>query len=137
MENRLIYITEFDFDRLQAMIGTANLSRLDKAHLRELKAELEQAEIVAPQEIPPDVVTMNSRVRLRDLDSKEDLTYSLVFPNEENIEQQKISILAPIGVALIGYRVGDVIKWTVPGGVRRLTIKEILYQPEAAGDYHR
>lgn len=137
MEKRLVYITEFDADRLKALIGTANLSRLDKAHLRELKEELEQAEIVEPQEIPPDVVTMNSRVRLRDLDSKEDLIYSLVFPNEANIQQNKISILAPVGVALIGYRVGDVIKWPVPGGVRRLKIKEILYQPEAAGDYHR
>ncbi len=137
MEKRTIYITEFDSDRLDSLISTSSLGKLDKQHLLELKTELDRAEIVSPQEIPADVITMNSQVRLHDLDSGEEMVYTIVFPHEANIQQNKVSILAPVGVALIGYRLGDVVEWPMPGKVRRLEIKEILYQPEAAGDYHR
>ena len=84
-----------------------------------------------------DVVTMNSEVLVRDLDSKKEMTVTLVFPSEADLEQGKISILAPVGTALLGYRVGDTIEWKVPGRVRRLRVEKVLYQPEAAGDYHR
>lgn len=131
-----IYITEFDLNRLQALIQQANPQDRDKHHLQKLSEELEQAEIVSPEEIPNDVITMNSRVRLRDGDTGEEITYTLVFPRNADIQKQKISILAPIGTALIGYRVGDIIEWNVPAGLRRLKVEEILYQPEAAGDYH-
>ena len=79
---------------------------------------------------------MNSKVCLRDLDTGEELEYTLVFPGDANLEAGKISILAPVGTALIGYRSGDRISWTVPGGIRKLKIIKVLYQPEAAGDYH-
>jgi regulator of nucleoside diphosphate kinase len=78
---------------------------------------------------------MNSRVRLKDLETNEEKVYTLVFPSEANLEQQKISILAPIGTAILGYRVGDTVEWRVPGGIRKLRLEEILYQPEAAGQY--
>ena len=97
---------------------------------------MERAEVVAPRDVPTDAVTMNSTVRLRDLGSGKELTYTLVFPNEADVDQGKISILAPIGTAMIGYREGDVIEWEVPSGLRRLKVEEVLYQPEAAGDYH-
>ncbi len=93
-------------------------------------------QVVSSTEIPKDVITMNSQVRLKDLDSGEEVIYCLVFPHAADSKQQKISILAPIGTALIGYRVGDIIEWNVPAGLKRLKIEEILYQPEAAGDYH-
>lgn len=80
---------------------------------------------------------MNSRLRVRDVDSGRDLTLTIVFPSDADLEQGKISIVAPIGTALLGYRVGDTVEWRVPAGVRRLKIEEILYQPEAAGHYHR
>ncbi len=136
MEKRTIYLTEFDYDRLTALIDQANPHGLNKSHLKALKEELERGEIVPPTDIPHDVVTMNSQVRLKDLDSGEEVVYSLVFPYAANIQQNKISILAPVGIALIGYRIGDVVEWNVPAGVRCLKIEEILYQPEAAGDYH-
>lgn len=79
---------------------------------------------------------MNSMVRLKDLDSGEEMTYTLVFPDMADISSKKISILAPIGTALIGYKVGDSIEWEVPAGIRKLKVEEIVYQPEAAGDYH-
>ena len=76
---------------------------------------------------------MNSRVRLTDVETNEEQIYTVVFPSEANLEDGKISILAPIGTAILGYRVGDTVEWRVPGGVRTLRIEEILYQPEAEG----
>jgi len=104
--------------------------------LKELEAELNRGTVVAPQEVPGDVVTMNSKARLIDLDTGEEMVYTLVFPGDADIEQNKISVLAPIGTAMLGYRVGDTFEWQVPAGLRRLRVEEILYQPEAAGDYH-
>ena len=77
-----------------------------------------------------------STVRLKDLDSSKELIYSLVFPKEADVDKGKISVLAPVGTAMIGYRVGDIIEWEVPSGLRRLKVEEVLYQPEASGDYH-
>jgi regulator of nucleoside diphosphate kinase len=64
------------------------------------------------------------------------MTWTLVFPEDADIDQNRISVLAPIGTAMLGYSVGDTIEWPVPEGLRRIQVKEILYQPEAAGDYH-
>ena len=81
-------------------------------------------------------MTMNSRVRLKDLNSGDERIYTLVFPTEADVTQNKISILAPVGTAMLGYRVGDKIDWPVPSGMKTFRIEEILYQPEAAGDFH-
>ncbi len=122
--------------RLRALIEDAKrLDRRRNEYLESLEAELSRGKLVAPTDVPPDVVTMNSRVCLIDLDTNEEMVYTLVFPNEANIAQSKISVLAPIGTAMLGYRVGDTFEWQVPDGTRRLRVKEILYQPEAAGDY--
>jgi regulator of nucleoside diphosphate kinase len=133
-----IYITEFDMKRLKGLIQFAE-ARWDKRvvqYLEELDEELDRAEIVKPEEIPTDVITMNSTFRLRDLDSGEELVYTLVFPARADSTNGKISILAPIGTAVLGYRIGDTIEWIVPAGLKRFRVKEIVYQPEAAGDYH-
>ena len=82
------------------------------------------------------MITMNSKVCLQDLDSGEDLVYTLVFHGDADLESGRISVLAPVGTAMIGYRKGDRITWSVPGGLKRLKVKKILYQPEAAGDFH-
>ena len=134
--NRSIIITEFDLERLNKLLAAADRDCRKKKYLEDLENELCRGKVVAPQDVPADVVTMNSRVRLRDLDTGEEEVYSLVFPDNADISQNRISILAPIGTALIGYRVGDIIEWEVPAGLSRLQIEEILYQPEAAGDYH-
>jgi regulator of nucleoside diphosphate kinase len=112
-------------------------SSKDREHLEALGAELDRAHVVAPEEIPGDVVTMNSAVLVRDLDSGTEMALTLVFPSDTGLELGKISILAPVGTALLGYRVGDTIEWKVPGRVRRLRVERMLYQPEAAGDFHR
>ena len=137
MEERSIYITEHDLKRLRELIAEAKqVEHRGNEYLDSLDAELARGKVVAPTEVPSDVVTMNSRVRLVDLDTHEEMVYTLVFPQEADITQSKISVLAPIGTAMLGYRVGDTFSWRVPDGVRRLQVKEVLYQPEAAGDYH-
>ncbi len=75
---------------------------------------------------------MNSEVRLKDLESGEVHVYRLVFPSQRRTENS-ISVLAPIGTAMLGYKVGDVFEWQVPKGMRRLKVLEVIYQPEAAG----
>ena len=133
-----IHISEFDTKRLKGLIKFAE-ERSDKRvrqYLDELDGELDRAEIVKPEEIPTDVITMNSTFRLRDLDSGEEVVYTLVFPGKADSTNGKISILAPIGTAVLGYRVGDAIEWKVPAGLKRLRVEEILYQPEAASVYH-
>ena len=128
-----IYITGDDSKRLRRLIaGRRGANSLDHEYLDMLEQELDRAEVVEPEAIPRDVVTMNSEVRLRDMDSGETRVYRLVFPTQSRTENS-ISVLAPIGTAILGYRVGDVIEWRVPKGMRRLKVLEIIYQPEAAG----
>ena len=137
MRERAIYVTEFDLKRLSNLLnGTRSWNKKDRDYLIKLEEELEWAQIVAPQEILGDVVTMNSQARVKDLDSNEEMVFTLVFPAEADYERGRLSVLAPIGTALLGYRAGDTVEWEVPGGVRRLKIEQVLYQPEAAGDYH-
>lgn len=130
---RVIYITEADMRRLRPLIEGMKKSRDD---LRGLQAELEHARVVAPAAVPPDVITMNSKARLRDLDTAEEMIFTLVFPGNADIEHDKISVVAPIGTAMLGHRVGDEFSWEVPAGAVRLRVEEVLYQPEAAGHYH-
>lgn len=137
MQNRSIYITEFDMERLRKLIeDEKRFNKRNIEHLQELEAELNRGQLIASKDVPADVITMNSQVRLVDLDTDEEMVCTLVFPNNADIDQNKISILAPVGTALLGFRVGDTIEWQVPGGLRRLKVTETLYQPEAAGDYH-
>ena len=133
MKQHNIFITEEDMERLQYLLDPAGrlLSR-DQEHLETLEEELDRAKVVSPSQVPKDVVTMNSKVRVKNMDTGNDATYTLVFPRDADIAQGKISVLAPIGTAILGYRVGDVIEWRVPGGRRRLRVEEVLYQPEAA-----
>lgn len=138
MEQRDIYMTAFDLERLSELLGVGIVfNGKNSEYLQSLERELDRAHVVDPQAIPKDVVTMNSQVRLRDLQTGEERAYTLVFPSQAKIEEGKISVLAPIGTAMLGYRVGDTIEWPVPAGVKRVKIEGILYQPEAAGDYDR
>jgi regulator of nucleoside diphosphate kinase len=137
MQERAIYVTDFDMERIRKLLeGTKKWSQRDREYLEKLEEELDRAIVVSSKDVPGDVVTMNAQVRVRDLDSGVEKVFRLVFPADADYEQGKVSILAPIGTALIGYRAGDTVEWKVPAGVRRLKITAVLYQPEAAGDYH-
>ncbi|GJQ48958.1 regulator of nucleoside diphosphate kinase [Candidatus Kuenenia stuttgartiensis] len=134
---RKLHITEFDKSRLEELIAVAEeFGGQDRKDLASLAEELERAEVVSSKDVPADVVTMNSKVVLRDLSTSEKMTYVLVFPKDANIAAGAISVLAPVGTAILGYAKGDVVEWSVPSGVRRIRIDDVLYQPEAARDYH-
>ncbi|MDD5203829.1 MAG: nucleoside diphosphate kinase regulator [Desulfobacterales bacterium] len=136
MIHRTIYITDLDLRRLTSLIENAlDSDSKDRECLDRLQEELDRGKVVPASEIPKEVITMNSRARLVDLDTGETEEWTLVFPENADISQAKISVLAPIGTAMLGYKVGDVFEWEVPAGKRRLKVEEIVYQPEAAGDY--
>ena len=137
MSNRVIYMTGYDKDRLTKLIEDIQDSdSQDKNYLTALQEELDHAKVVSSSDIPKDVITMNSQVCLVDQSTQKKEVLTLVFPQDADISQGRISVLAPIGTAMLGYRVGQVFQWKVPVGERTLKVKEILYQPEAAGDYH-
>jgi regulator of nucleoside diphosphate kinase len=136
VSERTIYMTAQDRQRLEKMLEQPTATH-DREDVRELIVEISRATVVPAAQIPADVITMNSRARLLDRDQGEIFDYTLVYPADADFGQSKISVLAPIGAAMLGYRVGDEIEWPVPAGVRRLRVEEVLYQPEAAGDFTR
>ena len=132
-----IDITDFDARRLKAMLdGFEGLPPTRRREVNRLRRELERARIVRSREVSERVVTMNSEVVLRDLGSGQEFTCRLSFPDDANVDGGRLSVLAPVGTAILGYREGSVIEWEVPAGTRRIRIEKILYQPEAAGDFH-
>ena len=138
MKKRPLIISRTDRQRLESLISAARMDfRVRPEYLAALEAELQQARVVPPGETPPDVVTMNSVVRLRDLESGETEEYELVYPADADVEHNRISVLAPVGTAILGDRAGDVIEWPVPAGLRRLRVEELQYQPERAGALQR
>jgi regulator of nucleoside diphosphate kinase len=133
MDDKQIVITQYDLDRLRALIRDLGGSD-SRESLGALSGELDRALVVLPTDVPPDVVTMNSRVSLVDMDTSEKMEISLVFPDDANPDAGAISVLAPIGTAIIGYRQGGTVEWPVPSGLRRFRIDRVVYQPEASGD---
>lgn len=125
-----------DFDRLQALIESPRYRASHAPSLIVLKEQLNRSETVSPAQVPREVVTMRSSVIVRDARSRETLQYTLVYPDEADIENGKVSVLAPLGLALLGKRVGELATFEAPLGTRRLKVESIEYQPESAGDLH-
>jgi regulator of nucleoside diphosphate kinase len=133
MPTSQIQITQSDYTKLQKLLRDHPVTGpQDKGCREALRQELERAEIVPSDEISPDVVTLHSRVRLRDLDEDETMEFTIVLPEEADAQSGRISILAPLGTAMLGYRAGDSFEWDMPGGHGHYRIEEILFQPEAA-----
>lgn len=131
-----IMISSLDAERLEMLLETLPQNAFPGRD--DLEAELARAEVVDPKEIPPTVVTMNSTVRFRVESSAEEFCLTLVYPKDVDISGEKISILAPVGSALLGLSQGDEIEWPKPGGgVLRVRIVEVTYQPERSGEYYR
>lgn len=133
--SRLI-LNRVDYTRIYKSIDIAR--RQNKIGINEaenLINELHSAEVVEPQDVPGDVVTMNSVVRISFLNTSKSVQFRIVYPDLANIKENKISIFSPVATALIGYKVTDEIEWLVPSGPTKIRIDEIIYQPEAAGDF--
>jgi regulator of nucleoside diphosphate kinase len=136
MKQPSIFITTTDAEKLRDLLQKAQYSEYrGSVYLKMLSDEIEKAEVVDPDQIPPDVITLNSTAHLIDQETGEEMICTLVFPEDADVSQGKISILAPIGTAMLGYRVGDTFEWDTPGGRRSIRVKDVIYQPEASGDY--
>lgn len=135
-QTRTIVLTSADLERLRELIRNSRTTGVeDYENLNALNRELDDAVVVAPDEIPADVVTMNSTVRVRINGGKRTASFTIVYPQHADMDEGRISVLAPIGTALLGYRVGDEVEWNVPAGRRRYRIEKIDYQPEASGSF--
>lgn len=131
-----ITISSLDAERLETLLDSLPHDAFPGKS--DLMSELNRADIVAPAEVPPSVITMNSTVRFSVESSSEDFTLTLVYPKDMDGSSDKISILAPVGSALLGLSVGSTIEWPKPGGgVINVRVEEVVYQPERAGEYHR
>lgn len=131
-----IHITRFDKTRLMRLLRSLDAAQENRMEIEDLERELERGTEVESTEVAADVVTMNSTVRVTDVDANTTHLYTIVFPSDADFEKGRISILSPLGTALLGYRAGDVVTCEMPRGARRLRIDELVYQPEAAGDFH-
>lgn len=126
-----IMITDQDYERLSLLVQH---NETKAAQL--LDEELARATIVSQKEIPKDVVTMNSRVRFVDEKTGKESEVTLVYPKDADVEQGKVSVLVPVGMALIGLRIGQSINWPMPSGeARQLKVVSVVYQPEAVGEW--
>lgn len=134
MAKRIIILTKSDFHRLETLLTSEFAQAIGPSeYLASLAGELRRAKIVDADSVPYNVVTMNSTVKLRDCDTNELESYTLVFPEQADIANNKLSVLAPVGTAILGQRVGDSLRWRTPGGWRRVKVERVLYQPERAG----
>ena len=131
-----IILSSLDVDRIEALLAAIPASVFPgKA---ELQAELDRAEVMPPEEIPPHVVTMNSTVQFSILETGKEFRLTLVYPRDMDGSADRLSIFAPVGCALLGLSVGDELAWPGPGGKSMtVRVKDIPHQPESAGELHR
>ena len=131
-----IILSSLDLDRIEALLAAIPASAFPgKA---DLQAELDRADVLAPEEMPPTVVTMNSTVQFTIVETGKSFCLTLVYPRDMDGSADRVSIFAPVGSALLGMSVGDELAWPGPGGkAMTVRVKEVLYQPEAAGELHR
>lgn len=132
-----IILNRLDYSRIKQSIGDARqFKSISASEAENLMKELNSAKIVEPQEIPDNVVTMNSIVKISFSNTNKQVEFQIVYPDKANLKNNKISIFSPIATALIGYKVADEIEWLVPAGLTKIRIDEIVFQPEASGDYN-
>ena len=130
-----ITMSSLDYQRLERLLESDAAQRL--AGIDALASEMDRANVVAPREVPPDVVTMNSTIRFRDEGSGKEFELTLVYPQDAG-RSETISILAPVGSALLGLSVGQSIAWQLPAGrTADLRVLQVVRQPEAEGEFHR
>ena len=116
-----IIVNRLDYDRIKKCIKDAKqFKSISKKESENLLQELESAEILEPEAIPSNVVTMNSVVKMSFVNTRKQIQFQIVYPNQANIRENKISILSPIATALIGYKVGDEIEWIIPAGLTKI-----------------
>lgn len=134
MQDRSVVITDTDMDRLTLLVQAYKHSLFrDQQQADLLDQKLAGAEVRTTEQVPGDLIRMHSRVRVFDFDRRRTRVYTLAFPHEANIARSMVSVLAPLGIALLGWRKGDVIEAQVPGGTRKLRVDDVRQQSAVGG----
>lgn len=134
MENST-YITVSDYQRLTGLIEFTSLETKIPEVVKRLYAKMALAKMLPPERISKNVITMNSRVLVKELSNGKEIEIAITYPKDSNPRERKVSVFSMIGVSLLGHQIGDIVSWKVPNGIGRFKIVEITYQPEAVGDY--
>jgi regulator of nucleoside diphosphate kinase len=133
---RNIKITKLDYIRLNNLIASARKERtIELKNINVLEYELIRAEKVISEKIDPDFITMNSVVQIYNHNTGNEMSIKIVFPQEADYKKKFISVLSPLGSALIGYKENDTVRYEAPKGEVEITVQKIEYQPEANGEY--
>lgn len=136
IEQNTTAVTDADLTRLESMIRSLRtVGEPFRGQVNELREHVRRARLVRAKEVEPDVVTMNSRVRVRDVESGRVETFTLAYHGEAGMFGDRLTVLSPLGIRVLGARVGDILEWDVPHGVRRLVVERILYQPETEKEF--
>lgn len=136
IEQNTTAVTDADLTRLESMIRSLRtVGEPFRGQVNELREHVRRARLVRAKEVEPDVVTMNSRVRVRDVESGRVETFTLAYHGEAGVFGDRLTVLSPLGIRVLGARVGDTLEWDVPHGVRRLVVERILYQPETEKEF--
>lgn len=130
-----IIISTLDAERIRQRAMAIRATSGYSNELKSLLDDLNNATIVDPQDMPADVLTMNSVVKLKYLNNGRTMQLKIVYPEEADVKNQKVSIFAPIAAALLGYKKGDIVSWTVNNMPVRVKIEDIVYQPESVGEF--
>ncbi len=133
MRRRLI--TDTDYERLDSILINPPMELRKSDILKEFSVEFLSADIRSQKEISSRVITMNTRVLLKEINSQKEVEVTITYPKDANSHERKISVFSKVGLALLGRKLGDTITWPIPGGVGQFEIIEVTYQPEAVGDY--
>jgi regulator of nucleoside diphosphate kinase len=135
MQTRMV-ITVNDYQRLMGLIEFGSPRAKTPEVIDSLHRRLREAEMLSPEEIDEKTITMNSRVRLRDLASKRETEITITYPQDAEPRERRVSIFSEIGLALLGRKERDIVSWKIPLGIGSFEIMKVTYQPEAAGHYY-
>jgi regulator of nucleoside diphosphate kinase len=135
MKDRIL-ITTNDYKRLTGLIEFASLKETMPEIVTRLNNKFKTAKMLTHDSILGSVITMNSRVLLKEVSQDRQAEVTITYPQDADGPQGKISVFSPIGTALLGQQVGDKVSWKIPTGVGHFEIVKIIYQPEAVGHYH-
>lgn len=131
-----LIMSRVDHVRILKWVNDASdMNTISVKEAENLLNELNSAKIVEPRDVPANLVTMNSEVKIRFLNTNKQIQFRIVYPDQADVKENRISIFSPVATALIGNSINDEIEWLIPSGMTTIRIEEILYQPEAAGDY--
>lgn len=134
-ENRIV-ITESDYQRLMGLLRFSSIKATEQGVIDRLFKNLNAAKMLKQEDIDKNIITMNSRVKLKDLTSMREAEITITYPQDAEPRERRISILSEIGLALLGRKESELVSWKIPKGVGRFEIAEITYQPESVGHYY-